>query len=151
MNMNDSESKIVRVSKVDGVAIKRPTGKQPNPEHWAILQQRRREIQNVDGKVHCGTCDDIEGGAFRFELHHRHYDNFGNERIEDVILLCVPCHEAITARIRSKRYAAGDMSIEHEIKEQSTPRYLPKPRQINVTPEQKEEPARSSFRPASRY
>lgn len=138
------------VSKVDGVTVKRPSSRHPNPDHWQKMQADRRATQTVDGRVHCGTCHEVEGGDYRFELHHRHYDTFGNERIEDVILLCVPCHDAITARIRSGRFAAGDVRVEIEIKEHSAPRYVPQSRCITVNVEQKDEPARSTFRPTSR-
>jgi hypothetical protein len=45
------------------------------------------------------------------ELHHRHYDTWGNEGLEDVVLLCVSCHDAITSTIRSRRMAKGDQTI----------------------------------------
>jgi 5-methylcytosine-specific restriction endonuclease McrA len=146
------KGRIKRVSTVDGNVIKRPGGAQKNPEHWSSMQIARREMQSEGGKVYCGTCDALEGGSHRFELHHRRYDNFGNESLHDVILLCEPCHDAITARIRNKRYAAGDLRVEIEFSEPIVEqRYVPQPRQVTVTVERKAEPERPAFRPKSRY
>jgi hypothetical protein len=49
------------------------------------------------------------------ELHHRHYDTWGEEGFEDVILLCVSCHDAITSVIRSRRMARGDQTLKQEV------------------------------------
>jgi hypothetical protein len=146
-----TKGRINRVNVVDGSVIKRPANQQRNPENWADLREQRRALQTADGKVYCGTCAEVEGGPFRFELHHRLYNQFGQERIEDVILLCEPCHDAITSRIRTKRYAAGDMSITVEFSTaEEAPRYVPQARRIEVKVEQKTEPARPAFRPTSR-
>lgn len=91
----------------------RPRASTPNPQQWAELKEARRALQkDKHGNVCCGTCWRIEGEQYAFDLHHRHYDNFGNEQIEDLVLLCRSCHEAITSRIRSERYAMGDKSVE---------------------------------------
>ena len=151
MNMTNG-SKIKRISVVDGNVIKRPANKQHNPDNWVQLQKARRGLQTQDGSVYCGTCDEVEGGQHRFELHHRRYNNFGNEPLHDVILLCKPCHNAITSRIRSKRFAAGDMRVEVEFSEPMVEqRYKPQTRQIIVTVEQKAESGKPAFRPTSRY
>lgn len=102
--------KIVR--HMDGKLIMRPN--QPyNQDYWSELKQQRRKLQRgKDGKVYCGTCWTVECEKTPFDLHHRHYDNFTEEKLEDVVLLCRSCHEAITSRIRFARYAAGDRSME---------------------------------------
>ena len=100
--------KIIRY--IDSNLVMRPAKDHPTPPQWQELKQARREVQTVDGEVHCGTCWRTEG-EYPFDLHHRHYNNFGNEHIEDVVLLCRACHEHITSRIREERFGLGDRSI----------------------------------------
>jgi 5-methylcytosine-specific restriction endonuclease McrA len=96
---------------IDGFKTKRPGANQKNPEHWSEMQTQRREMQrNEKNRVYCGTCWREESEHFRMQLHHRHYNRFGDEFIDDVILLCGSCHDAITSRIRAERYARGDRS-----------------------------------------
>ena len=103
--------KVVR--EIDGYTVMRPSARHPNESHWQMLQVERRKIQvDAKGKVHCGSCWVIEGNQYGFDLHHRHYNRFGAEELEDVVLLCRPCHEAITSRIRDARRAAGDRTDE---------------------------------------
>lgn len=101
-----------RVSSIDGYVVKRPAGNHPDPMYWEILREYVRDRQRLQtGVVQCATCPCIEGGQHGFELHHKHYNNFGAEGLEDVVLLCVPCHDAITNRLRSWRMAHGDMTM----------------------------------------
>lgn len=99
------------VTKINGRKVRRPRGNHPDSAHWMQLRELRKALQTVDGSVHCATCWDTQSERNLFDLHHRHYDNWGQERIEDVVLLCRPCHEAITNRIRLARYAAGDDTV----------------------------------------
>lgn len=97
-----------------GRLIKRPSKKltQAEAEHWERLKIARREVQRgSDGLIHCGTCS-LDERQTRFDLHHRYYCRFGQERLEDVILLCKTCHTAITSRIRDARYAAGERHVD---------------------------------------
>jgi len=41
------------------------------------------------------------------ELHHITYARYGCERIEDVITVCVRCHDVLTNAIRKERYAGN--------------------------------------------
>ena len=95
---------------IAGHLVMRPAKDHPKPDQWQEIKQARREVQTVDGEVHCGTCWRIER-VYPFDLHHRHYNNFGNERVSDVVLLCRLCHESITSRIRNERFGLGDRSI----------------------------------------
>jgi hypothetical protein len=129
--------KVIR--RISGHLVMRPAQNHPHPSRWEELRVIARDRQRgADGQVHCGTCWRIESD-FGFDLHHRHYNNFGNEDPDDLILLCRQCHEAITARIRSERYALGDRSDElvaellTETKEGE--RYRPKPRTIVIEDE----------------
>lgn len=37
----------------------------------------------------CQCC----GATKNLEVHHRHYDTLGHERVEDLEVLCVACHD----------------------------------------------------------
>jgi hypothetical protein len=106
-----SKTEIFRMRQVftiDGHRVIRPAKDHPNPAQWEKLKAERRSIQTHDGAVQCATCWVTESETGTFDLHHKHYDHFGRERIEDLVLLCRPCHEAITSRIRAERFARGD-------------------------------------------
>jgi hypothetical protein len=45
---------------------------------WAIRERGGR----------CECCDDTE----HLEVHHVTYDNLGQEHLEDLRILCLPCH-----------------------------------------------------------
>lgn len=128
----------------------RPRAATPNLQQWAELKEARRGLQRGKcGKVYCATCWRTEGEQYPFDLHHRHYDNFGNEQIEDLVLLCRSCHEAITSRIRSERYALGDKSVDVPVPvENWIERFRPT---INTVETQRATPAGTGvarFRPA---
>lgn len=127
-------SSIKRVRDIGGYIVMRPASNHPSPAHWEALRHQRREIQTqADGLVHCGTC---WTHSEVFDLHHRHYNNFGAELIEDVILLCRPCHEAITNRIRACRFSHGDQTIKAEMAEVDV-----KPETSRFKPEAKQRPS----------
>jgi hypothetical protein len=94
------------VNIIDGHRVTRPAKYHPDPEHWFALREFVMEKQSN----HCGVCW-RSGDDYKMELHHRHYDTWGNEGLEDVVLLCVSCHDAITSTIRSRRMAKGDQTI----------------------------------------
>jgi 5-methylcytosine-specific restriction endonuclease McrA len=54
-------------------------------EEW---RRRRRLIFNRDG-WRCTFC----GGLGFLECHHLDYTRFGDERPEDLVTICGPCHE----------------------------------------------------------
>lgn len=74
----------------------RPLGKHPNPGHLEALRQQKMHEQH--GCCACCPLDNASG--YTLELHHRHYENWGHESPEDVVLLCPLCHTAITSRFR---------------------------------------------------
>jgi 5-methylcytosine-specific restriction endonuclease McrA len=55
---------------------------------WRKLRARR--IASSSGK-----CEKCKKGSKKFELHHLHYDTLGEERDEDVELLCLSCHKEV--------------------------------------------------------
>ena len=85
----------------DGHRIYRPAKNHPNPEHWANI---RRLALLRDGKA-CRTCWRTARNGYSLECHHRHYDNWGHERLEDVVILCIRCHDLHTNDVREARYA----------------------------------------------
>lgn len=97
---------IKRVKKIDGCLVTRPAKNHPNPDYWFELRQKKAQEQNHQ----CGTCWRTSK-EYVMELHHRHYNTWGNERPEDVVMLCVSCHDAITGVIRSRRMALGDQTF----------------------------------------
>jgi hypothetical protein len=74
----------------------RPNANHPNPKHWEEI--RKQAIERDGGACRC--CEETED----LECHHRHYRNWGQERLEDVVMLCRQCHDSITSRLRSERY-----------------------------------------------
>ena len=85
---------------------KRPALEHPNPVYWAILRKIVIEEQNN----RCATCWNT-GEDVQLDLHHRHYNNFGSESREDVVILCRLCHDSITSSIRSRRYGEKEMIV----------------------------------------
>lgn len=55
-----------------------------NSEKWQILRQQ--VIKEYNGL--CFYC--LENAK---DVHHKSYDNFGNEPLSDLVLLCRKCHE----------------------------------------------------------
>jgi len=59
-----------------------------SPEWWTIRRAAMRRAQF--------RCERQKPGEPRhegpLEVHHLHYDTLGNERPEDVVVLCDPCH-----------------------------------------------------------
>jgi hypothetical protein len=53
--------------------------------------KRLRRILRVG---RCAWCKTI---TWRTQLHHRTYKNLGNESSDDLIELCLYCHETVTA------------------------------------------------------
>ena len=103
-------SVLKRVNKLDGRLVMRPAKHHPDPEYWYGL----RDLIVLDQSNECGVCW-RSGEHYKMELHHRHYDTWGEEGFEDVILLCVSCHDAVTSVIRSRRMARGDQTLKQEV------------------------------------
>ena len=124
------------VTRIDKQVVRRPAINHPDLNHWFALWA----VKKVAQKNQCGVCW-RDGDKYKLELHHRHYDNFGAELPDDVILLCESCHHAITNVIRARRLAKGDQSVKN-FDSAEKPRKLarPKAKQVKVpaiTPERK--------------
>src|SRR5215469_14721433 len=55
---------------------------------WAEL--RRRGLDRAGNK--CERCGRTE---CEFHLHHLNYDRFNRELLEDLLVVCVPCHKIL--------------------------------------------------------
>lgn len=58
---------------------------------WVGL--RRIVLQEARGR--CSAC---RRKRRRLDVHHKTYERIGNERVEDLVALCRPCHEKAHAR-----------------------------------------------------
>ncbi len=67
------------------------------------FQEARLRVLERDG-YRCRTCDH-DGSDYRLEVHHRHYRDGANPKDEDLVTLCVVCHDLITNKMRDERYA----------------------------------------------
>jgi hypothetical protein len=93
--------------------MKRPAKEHPNPEYWNWL--REKIIEERGAKCQAIAHHTREAG-YQLELHHTHYNTWGCEKSEDVLLLCNLCHEAITSVQRRERYEKRDISAIEPIK-----------------------------------
>jgi len=57
--------------------------------YWVWL--KRRALHRSGNR--CERCGWDILGPYQSHLHHRTYERFGREELEDVELLCVSCHE----------------------------------------------------------
>jgi len=121
--------------KINGRRAVRPGKSQKNPAHFEQLREQCRARQTGEGGlVYCGTCAETDG----LEFHHRHYDNWGKEKLEDMVLLCRYCHEAITSRIRT--VTLDRYNVAPSVETRAVPfRPLPKSRETLLAHEYKDE------------
>lgn len=66
-------------------------------------KKRREQVLKRDHYT-CQACL----SATATDAHHKTYDHFGNEPLFDLVAVCRPCHEIITAMDRSRRYGRND-------------------------------------------
>lgn len=67
-----------------------------NSPEWQA--KRKEAIDRDQGRcVLCNSSEDLH-------VHHRTYDNFGNEPLEDLTTLCRECHDVVTDMLRRRRY-----------------------------------------------
>lgn len=94
--------------------MKRPSGEHPNLEYWNWL--RDKIIEERGAKCQAIAHHTREAG-YQLELHHTHYNTWGREKLEDMLLLCNVCHEAITSVQRRERYDNRNISTIVSIKD----------------------------------
>jgi 5-methylcytosine-specific restriction endonuclease McrA len=61
-------------------------------------QKKRNQVIKRD-KNRCRNC----GTTIDLQVHHKNYDRFGNESLDDLVTLCYTCHEKITRLNKKKR------------------------------------------------
>jgi hypothetical protein len=64
---------------------------------WKLKKEARRQSFKEHGDVVCARCGTSEFNNKQtygegLHCHHRTYERFGQERVDDVELLCSPCH-----------------------------------------------------------
>lgn len=84
----------------------RPKQQHPNNNHWDKIKD-----QALERDKKCRTCASGE----LLEAHHITYVRFGKEILEDVTILCRPCHQAITAVVRARREKQEPEDIHEEV------------------------------------
>lgn len=57
--------------------------------HWVAFRKRV-----LEGRPNCESC----GAVKSLQVHHLNYDRLGDERLEDVAVLCLDCHERAHGR-----------------------------------------------------
>jgi len=114
----------------NGHRIARPCSKHPNTEHWSAIRNAALERDRHG----CRTCWRTAKDGYALECHHRHYDNWGAEELDDVVMLCIRCHDLHTSDVRLARHAASP-PIPLDQVSRSPDSYVPLMRsEIGVTP-----------------
>lgn len=71
--------------------------------YWEYLNtpewQNRRKLKLKDAGYRCQLCN--SDGTL--DVHHRTYENRGNEPLSDLIVLCRPCHERFHLEVKDVR------------------------------------------------
>lgn len=88
-----------------GLLQRRPSKDHPDPDH---LRQWKRKVL-VRDEAHCRMCGchESESEDKVLEVHHMTYERFGEELLEDGLLLCRPCHRSVTAMTQYLRSKSG--------------------------------------------
>lgn len=63
--------------------------------NWKDIRNARLQKDNN----RCRNC----GSVLNLQVHHKNYNSFGNENINDIITLCDECHNKIEKNKRKKR------------------------------------------------
>lgn len=93
----------------NGLSRKRQYERYLRSAEWRQL--RELAIERAGGR--CQLCN---VAAPTFNVHHRTYERFGRERVEDLTVLCVPCHRkhhapAVERKGRGERRRQIDAEI----------------------------------------
>lgn len=90
----------------------------------ALWREKREAALARDGH-RCRLCNASKEEA-RIEVHHRCYpEELGTEPLEDLLTVCVECHDFATDKIRRKRYGERSIVIERRQPAPDTPRMMP--------------------------
>ncbi len=73
-------------------AILAERGKGPYPERWTTEEwEVMRNRMLARARYRCQLCG-ARGRNVQLNVHHNSYENYGEERLEDLIVLCRSCH-----------------------------------------------------------
>jgi hypothetical protein len=73
-------------------------GNKERPEYYEYIQSPAWKAKAEAAKKRAGYKCQVCNGTHRLEAHHRTYDRLGNERPEDITVLCHSCHELYSKR-----------------------------------------------------
>ena len=65
----------------------RPYAERRTTDEWRVL----RDLMLARAKYRCQLCR-RSGRNVQLNVHHNTYENYGQERLDDLIVLCRPCH-----------------------------------------------------------
>lgn len=74
-------------------------------KYTAYLNSPQWKAKRVEALDHYGRICSKCGGATKLEVHHKHYRNFKDEKLDDLEILCRTCHQEFHRRKREKRAA----------------------------------------------
>ena len=73
-------------------------------------RQKREEYILVKKPTQCGSCN--RPFQHYFNLHHITYKNLGNEKLEDLIMLCSSCHRKLHDSLKEARRLNPYLKVE---------------------------------------
>ena len=91
----------------------RPSGQHPNPSHWNKVRQQAFERDGFQCRNCPAKLNDVCNvfGKIRLEAHHRHYENWGREQLNDLTTLCSVCHQKHTDGRMAERHKGRDLIL----------------------------------------
>lgn len=66
------------------------------------IRSREWRLKADSAKRRAGYRCQVCNGTKRLQAHHRHYHTLGNERPEDITVLCDSCHELFSKNKKAK-------------------------------------------------
>lgn len=85
------------------------------------LGKRELALQKADN--HCQVCNSI----INLQVHHRTYENLGNENLQDLVVLCNDCHELYHHKnfIENQLYSIKSLIMGKTWEQLEKPNHLP--------------------------
>lgn len=66
-------------------------------DHWKRMKQKMRKVKNNQFCFICRKPNNLH-------VHHKTYENLGNEHTKELMFLCSECHEEAHERLRCPTY-----------------------------------------------
>jgi len=80
---------------------------------WRNSVARQEELRRAGKR--CRLCNQGPPDVV-LEVHHRSYNHFTREHVEDLTTLCSECHYEVTNLLRRRRYAGQRQPIISEVR-----------------------------------